>query len=342
MVWLFPSYGMYDESKSRWRVHVTGAVFRPSVVRIQKRLSVRLLRQAMKVSSEAFESEVFRQRISPFISAPHRGRRLALSIQDQLFRLPRKSRRNGHFRAKLWLEPQEIETIFGSRDTWLDVETWRDDKPQPTIGGRVQLLAPHGVSVVSDIDDTIKESGVGCRTTLLANTFLNDFQAVNGMADVYQRWAEGGAAFHYVSSSPWQLFAPLERWRVDAGFPEGTFHLRQFRLGDHMMRRLLRIRRQGKGRIIQQMLRRFPQRKFILVGDSSEHDPEIYGALARRYPDQVALILLRNLPGNALTFQRAEKALRGIAPSKCQCYRDPLELPLDLAQFIGGSLLAAT
>ena len=40
---------------------------------------------------------------------------------------------------------------------------------------------------------------------ILSNTLLKEFQVVEGMQDLYQEWEKQGAAFHYVSSSPWQL-----------------------------------------------------------------------------------------------------------------------------------------
>jgi phosphatidate phosphatase APP1 len=195
-------------------------------------------------------------------------------------------------------------------------------------------LEPTGVSIVSDIDDTIKFTDVGNRRRMLQNTFLRPFATIEGMAPRYQQWAAENAAFHYVSSSPWQLFAPLEQWRRAAGFPEGTFHLRQFRLGVHMLRRLLRIRRHGKARVIHDLLERFPQRQFVLIGDSGERDPEIYGALARRFP-QVSAIWIRELAHRPMGAERLGKAFRQLDRGRCRVFERAAELPQELAEFCG-------
>lgn len=50
-----------------------------------------------------------------------------------------------------------------------------------------------------------------------------------------------------------------------------------------------------------------PQRKFILVGDSGEKDPEIYRFLAHRYPGRVAAVLIRNLNTRPLDAKRLHK-----------------------------------
>jgi phosphatidate phosphatase APP1 len=76
----------------------------------------------------------------------------------------------------------------------------------------------NGLSIVSDIDDTIKVTHVPAgKKTILRNTFLNEFQAAAGMRDRYQQMiADAGAAadvcFHYVSGSPWQLFDVLSEF----------------------------------------------------------------------------------------------------------------------------------
>ena len=98
--------------------------------------------------------------------------------------------------------------------------------------GQVQLLGRTGISIVSDIDDTIKISEVPVRKELLANTFLRDFKAVPGMSEAYRQWVAAGASLHYVSASPWQLYSALSEFMEQQKFPKGSFHLRLFRLKD--------------------------------------------------------------------------------------------------------------
>jgi phosphatidate phosphatase APP1 len=73
--------------------------------------------------------------------------------------------------------------------------------------------------VVFDVDDTIKISDVRNKKALLTNTFLKEFVPVPGLAEVYTRWADLGASFHYVSASPWQLHSSLADFFKSAGLP---------------------------------------------------------------------------------------------------------------------------
>lgn len=77
----------------------------------------------------------------------------------------------------------------------------------------------------------VKDSCVHDRCELLANTFLKPFQAVAGMARLYQDCYARGGAFHYVSGSPWQLYPPLSEFFEDALLPPGSFDLKDHELG---------------------------------------------------------------------------------------------------------------
>jgi phosphatidate phosphatase APP1 len=192
--------------------------------------------------------------------------------------------------------------------------------------GQAWLLPPRGLSIISDIDDTLKHSYVACKRTLLANTFLRPFETIPGMAGVFQQWSQSNAAFHYVSSSPWQLYPHLAEHLAAQGFPAGSFHLRAFRLRDHLLRRVLMLRRSGKASVIRALFKTFPERQFLLVGDSGEADPEIYGAMGRRFPDQVAGILIRRLPGRLDTTPRYARAFRGVRTGAVRLFHEAAEL----------------
>lgn len=143
-----------------------------------------------------------------------------------------------------------------------------------TCNGLVNLIEPEGISVISDIDDTIKETNVtaGART-ILRNTFLKEMREVEGMSQTYQQWWKQGAAVHYVSNSPWQLIPSLLDFFHTHMFPPGSAHLR---LHDSVLKTyFMSPPGENKRRCIREILSDFPDRKFILVGDSGEIDMEM-------------------------------------------------------------------
>jgi phosphatidate phosphatase APP1 len=176
--------------------------------------------------------------------------------------------------------------------------------------------------VISDIDDTIKVSVVRDRVEMLRNTFLRPFRAVNGMSALYARWAANGAVFHYVSSSPWQLYAPLERFMDEAGFPAGGIHLRWLlKRGEKYD--LTASSMTHKLTTIAALLALHPRRSFVLVGDSGEKDPEIYGEIARKNPGRITRILIRKAPLADESAARYEAAFAGLPATLWQVFAEP-------------------
>ncbi|KAG0380249.1 hypothetical protein BGX24_009367 [Mortierella sp. AD032] len=180
--------------------------------------------------------------------------------------------------------------------------------------GIVNLVDPKGISIISDIDDTIKETDVVAGTRIiLRNTFLKDMVDVPGMAKVYKNWWKQGAAIHYVSNSPWQLIPSLLEFFHTHKFPPGSAHLR---LHDSVLKTYFMAPGENKRKSIREILLDFPGRKFILVGDSGEIDMEIYTEMAIQFPDQVFRIFIRDITSTKLR----EEAIRltGVSPPRAR------------------------
>ena len=150
--------------------------------------------------------------------------------------------------------------------------------PARRIEGRALLVPAQGLSVISDIDDTVKVTQVRDQQQMLLNTFARAFEAVPGMAQHYRDLARNPQTrFHYLSSSPIQLLPALADFLRDAGFPPGSMHLRESTTwrtlipgnGESRAHKLAAI-----GRLMED----FRERRFLLVGDSGELDP---GSTAR-------------------------------------------------------------
>jgi phosphatidate phosphatase APP1 len=326
---LYPTFGHLVDEGRNWRIHVRGTVYEPGQLGLRRRILIRLLQRAMKASRDDLDSDIFRQRIRGFLADTEKGKRVAVRIGGRAITLRKATNRNGDFAGIIRVSVDEAAALqpgANGHDSWLHLEAVGPGVANGHAAAPVQLLKDRGISVISDIDDTIKHSDVGSRRELLTNTFLQEFRPVEGMADLYQAWSQRGAAFHYVSSSPWQLYQPLEELCRTAGFPSGSFHLRSFRLRDHMLRRVPLIRRKGKAAVIKEILHTFPERQFALIGDSGEKDPEIYADLARKFPDRVAAILIRSLPARSLDKERQRKVLRRIPPERLVVFRHPEEV----------------
>jgi phosphatidate phosphatase APP1 len=106
-------------------------------------------------------------------------------------------------------------------------------------------------------------------------------------------------------------------------------HLKLFRLKDSTPLGRLPSRKRSKRRTIEQILADFPRRKFLLVGDSGERDPEVYAEVARRHPDRVAGVAIRLVegrrPGDKLR-SRLDRLGRRLPAGRWHVFTEPAEL----------------
>ncbi len=138
--------------------------------------------------------------------------------------------------------------------------------------------------------------------------------------------AATGAPIHYVSSSPWHLAEPLLEFFTAKGLPLSSITLKHFRLKDLTALNILLPGRETKPPEIEAILTRYPGRRFILIGDSGEDDPEVYAEALRRHPKQIARIYIRNVTSGKRDDQRFVEAFAGIEPAQWVLFDDPGEI----------------
>ncbi len=198
-----------------WIVPIHGWIYNPERRSKRRRAVLSLLTNVVDDVLDLDESEINKdilyKRVNPFIVDNHRRRKITLRFNDEIQReLPKRSRKNGHFTASLKFTPEELEHIRNSENTISYQAVTGIKNDNRVFQGTTQVLEPTGFSVISDVDDTIKLSYVLDKKKLVRHTFLQDFVAVPDMSNLYQRWyKERHASFHYVSSSPWQLYSEL-------------------------------------------------------------------------------------------------------------------------------------
>ncbi|CAG8792904.1 23236_t:CDS:10, partial [Dentiscutata erythropus] len=207
----------------------------------------------------------------------------------------------------------------------IKIEARRHNKPDalaiPTYS-IVNLVEPEGYSVISDIDDTIKLTEIldGART-VFSNTFLNDCKAVDKIPDLYHKWYNAGAAIHYVSNSPWQLFPMLRTFFDTFNFPPGSAHLKFYDGLFKSAREQKQHPMESKFVYIRELLRDFPQRKFILVGDTGEYDPEIYSTIYRENPTRILRIFIRDVTTEHIKDEPAQSPHLSYAQTFTSTYK---------------------
>ena len=346
MIVFYPTYARRLPGEKRWQATVAGMISRPLPPKSHRRtLAIGVIKRLLELDETQLQSEVFLRRADAFLFQRVAGERVSITLGGRRIDAG-QSDRVGHFQHVIDLDESDVDalaeaggsTVKGGGGRWLSyaAATAADDDrvdglaaPAAPAAGWIQVIDDEGLSVISDIDDTVKVTNVANRRELLANTLLREFSAVPGMAEVYRHWQAAGSAFHYVSASPWQLASCLGGFLRDAGLPSGSMHLKLFRLKDSTPLGRLPSRKRSKRRVIEHIVTDFPRRKFLLVGDSGERDPEVYAEVARRHPDRVAGVAIRQVEGKLSRDKmqsRLDRLSRRVPSGRWHVFTDPAQL----------------
>ncbi|MFT4781919.1 MAG: phosphatidate phosphatase APP1 [Psychroserpens sp.] len=213
---------------------------------------------------------------------------------------------HGYFKIDAQLEGLSALT---NDNGWLSFEVAYDDvniKRSIQNSNRFpgELLIPNAKAeygVISDIDDTIIHTGVvsTLKWKVLINSIFKSATSripLEGAADFYHKLHRGSSGKHanpifYVSHSPWNLYRYLEFFLKQNTFPKGPILLRSFK---DIFKKKSGDRPQKHIEILN-ILKAYPELKFILIGDSGEKDADIYMDVANEFPLQVAAIYLRSV-----------------------------------------------
>lgn len=330
----FPTVAHLTEDRDAWVVPIHGWIYEQETDSGTRKAAMASIRKSLGLEPDQPSTTVFEGRVRQFLVDNERGKRIPIRIGDKTFDLE-PSDQDGHFFATLHLDAQTVAPWeVEGRIRYLAV-TDADDKRR--FHGTIHLVRPAGVTVISDIDDTIKVTEVTDRKKMLENTFFRPFRAVEGMAELYRCWADEGAEFHFVSASPWQLYEPLAELTSKAGFPPATFHLRRVRLKDTSVLAMLDSPLEAKLNVIEPLIACFPQRRFILVGDSGERDPEVYGTVASRHPEQVLRVYIRDATGDAADSPRYQTVFRELPRDRWKVFRRAAEIRGDVKLATGAT-----
>jgi phosphatidate phosphatase APP1 len=320
---LFPSAAHLDQDGQDWIVPVHGWVYEPEDDGMERAALIKLIGKAVAVGDDSRAKAILRHRLMPFLADNQRNKRITVRIGDITTQLE-PSDAGGHFHGTLAVPIAVADRLAVEDRLTMDV------LGTARTTASVRLIGARGLSVISDIDDTIKITQVTDKHALVRNTFMKPFAPAPGMAELFQRWNQAGAEFHYVSSSPWQLYESLHRFMSHAGFPLAAVNLKRFRLRDSSVFDLLADPRETKPAAIEPILKRYPDHLFRLVGDSGERDPEVYGAIARAHPDQITGIYIRNVTGEAPDGERFRKAFADVPEGQWHVFTHPAELTAQL------------
>ena len=208
----------------------------------------------------------------------------------------------GFFREWVDLPP-----LPPSEEPWREVEVRLVAplrKNQPDVRATALLRVPEASAafgVISDLDDTVIQSRIAnflqaVRTVMLGNARTRlPFPGVAALYEALQRGGDGKRhnPIFYVSSSPWNIYDVIADFMAIQLIPIGPILLRDWDINFAALssKRL----RTHKEPLIREILDLYPSLPFILIGDNSQKDPEIYRSILDLYPGRILAIYIRNV-----------------------------------------------
>lgn len=207
---------------------------------------------------------------------------------NQTIKLPYKTTLEGDFDVFL---PIQSNGLLNGNETEnvqrLNVYTNGTDSGNATAF----LVPPTGITFISDIDDILRVTKIYDPKEGLLNSFARNFTQWMNMPDIYRNWSQtlpNNTHFHYLTTTPEQATRNYMDF-IYKTYPGGSFDTRPLNFSD--VKATLSIRMY----LLQKIFVTFPQRKFVLIADTSNSDVmRDYPQLAHDYPDQVQCIFLRN------------------------------------------------
>ncbi len=173
------------------------------------------------------------------------------------------------------------------------------DRPEePPVDLPVYTLhAAAQFGVISDIDDTLLQTGAyslwrNLWTSMTGNALTR--HVFPDAVSLIERLHAGINPVFYVSSSPWNMFHFLGEIFARHGLVAGPMFLRDLGISETQF--ITGTHGDHKGGAIDMILSACPDLDFVLVGDTGQHDADVYLDVISRHPGRITRVILRQ-PG---------------------------------------------
>ncbi|RYG02326.1 MAG: DUF2183 domain-containing protein [Chitinophagaceae bacterium] len=232
-----------------------------------------------------------------FFVKPIPGAKVILKWNEQ--RIEEKTEDDGFFKFE-WKSEQKVDAGLHK----LEVE-YVDEDAKVIATGQGEIFVPHitQLGVISDIDDTFLVSHSATIFKRLWTLFTHNARnrrAFEGVREHYELLEfaatpdETPNPLFYVSSSEWNLYDYLTEFVAIQKLPEGIFMLSQLKRWYQLVK-TGKTKHEGKFTRAVRIMETFPNQHFVLLGDNSQKDPEIYQLLVDHYPGRIKAVYIRRV-----------------------------------------------
>jgi len=199
------------------------------------------------------------------------------------------------------------------------VDSLVDDIPEIILPGSTSPLriiqnypiifpySSHTIDVISDIDDTIivsHSSNLFKRIKTLAFKAPHKRKSISSSSSLLNAFVKNGASVIYVSKSESNLFGLLAAYIDYNALPQGCLFLTSYL----KIRQLFESKKGLDYKLdnIRFILENTYQKKYILIGDDSQKDIEVFLRVVEQFPERILKVYIRQTK-NTLSQSQKQK-----------------------------------
>jgi phosphatidate phosphatase APP1 len=296
----YPTY-IYRQADGRWAMPVMGRVHEITPDSALAHNLNKMINLAVLLPGAAPNALALKQHLEPFLIQGRSGKEVPVEFESKKMNVG-TSDADGYLKGDVVLPVSPPQAPSAS---WVAYHTPECKDDARTFEGNAVMIGETGLSVVADLD-ALAESQDTNSDHSQTLPLLEPFKVNRSWVRLYDHWQKKGAVFHYLSTSPWQLFHDRSQALALAGLPRGVLQMKTVplhSLGDSLeevvtnLAPLFAAHAAYNQAAVESLMVRFPHRQFILIGDAKNGDAEAYAALARQHPGQVDGIWIRDTAG---------------------------------------------
>lgn len=172
-----------------------------------------------------------------------------------------------------------------------------------SASAKASLIIPsvNEFAFISDIDDTFlisHSSNLRKRLFVLLTENAHSRKPFEGVVKHYQLLHTAGAGttnpFFYVSSSEWNLYNYITEFSKENKLPDGVYLLNQIKRFKDVFKTGQNNHSTKFMRIVR-ILEAYQGQQFVLLGDDSQEDPNIYASVVSYFPKKIFCVYIRSV-----------------------------------------------
>ncbi|POR34997.1 Phosphatidate phosphatase APP1 [Tolypocladium paradoxum] len=332
LVWLLDNTAFKSSPRgasSPWQAEFVAAVFeREAKGRVADMVAG--VARAMGLADDAEERKTVEERVMPFLW-DIRPARTITAVQAQHGTQLRLGPTNLN-----GLSSNVLRVPSSSKGSLVKTSTRLGGGEGAIVDMQTYYAGPDGWGIISDVDDTIKVTMTSDPIGILRETFVNSPRPISGMPAFYAEMKSllpQDTAWFYLSASPYNLYPFLKQFRKQH-YPPGTLILRDssWKTVAGLLSALTLNTEEYKVDRMRKINSWLPRRKMIVIGDSTQSDPEAYGEIYRTIPGWIKMILIRKATDVAESGideknepERFQRAFKDIPRDAWHVFEDPGE-----------------